>query len=1477
MTSVTRQIPHSGSLHAMQVPDSVTMVPQHPGGVKAFVAAQNMLTELNHQRSNGVLPMQGKPRNGVSVSNGNTPPPPPTRTTSAQSAKVPYKEDVVLKQSLSPSRTGVRAGSADRAGSVDRMTKEGSMERGILTSASGDVVFGGEEYSRQRSNTDSSKKQRPKNHFNTVQWRGDVRFNPYTGATAQSMHSKFSASQPHLNLEEQEGFVMPNDRIKKSMFEHGSSYDNEQGEGIGEDYGSGYRPTLMKIGHGTIQKHAVAVTTPVAPSKPPVPPKMNRYGSDPNLLESQLDRAGMTRANVPGGGIQMEKSGVEDQSPTKREGRHSVSGPVGADATTDIARAYREHLLEKIEKDSRKRYHTSSVSPSHSASSAGSEMAARGGQGLSSKLRNMTPSQLQAMEVPVPDKAYYPRILPPPADSKQDQSAEALHNGVQPHNPFLLHSSDPVTRYDVPDTGHDSFSYSTLPRKKPDTNHGQVANMAFKDRTQSVNELHSQQNSQSYAVPSQKEAWDHTSDELTRSLGSVQRSSQAQLLASMPNYLYSKSQEAPVPGGTYYWRNGPTGDRYYSDSTTSTSISGSQSSTQASSSSNSQGHSHQFDLDTAGNQAASTNWRVHQSTLLTQQRPPVPKHGNHFMGFQKNGTTNGAALWNGSGSKPSVMPKPPVARRNGSSLTPPPTAHERSTSDPSHKYGQPGASGGHQSSASINSASSLTLTPSPAAMWGASGGHQSSASTNSSTLTPSPAAMFDSPDSRHGPSPLQSSGGRPKHHLPGQQMTNLLDIREEEERGKERVRGMPRPKFSDYVSLNSTLFPKRVRLVRDFSSSCAEVAMSQGEEFDLHFVRSIKSVIMQDTSDVNYTVPLASVAKFSIIYNPFSVEKVAMQGFHFKSAGVLMDLKNPPHVVAATQRFDGGRAESSVEDGEILVLNGIKNVFHGRLLKVFSVKHHTTKYIDEQCYGNFSTNPANIRMSLAEIYETSIPLPQRAQFYPTTSILSSVQASFQSGPVLLKRFTMMKSVIATTTTTSSGFIPVPKSPAVSLSLDLEIDVQEVPVPETRMRKKTQLLLESFEKTSFIPYIDMPTTASYMAQCALLLNLDPKLENYDSEILTPSSFTSPKRHKYAATKWNQAANTQSSDSVSSTSNTDHDRRIKALEGKYTTLESKVLEACDNLVKVTQKVDQIHGYLSKAQNAMNKHKRQLRESEERNSRKSSGSTTSVRHHSSADHTPVGMANYKDSASISTSSKESSLDRPDSRLSSKFSESDSVDGGNSDQRDDVFIARPASASKPPILPKPKDITTKMLKRADSNPKVTEAKRKLSLSESPSQQGTITAINSHVTNVKRKFSQGEAPVSVVNAGSSRVAEAKRKLSVSKDSQQSAARKWHPNPTPVSAKEPPPAVKAPIDPVDLKHYLLDSSSPKHKTAMLSNERASSTTEKLPADTSTLETDFDNIEAITDDLTDWCMQVEDELTQLYNDSILSASPKHTLL
>lgn len=1370
MTAVARQVPITSG-H----PQAATVPSYHTPRANEFITSNGHGFPLAQgQGSQAHQPTTAQNGNGERNGNGKSPPPPPPpRTTSSRSAKVPVKEDVVLRNGTKQVQTAQDSG----------QQQQSSAERNLLSifDARGNNQA---EYSRQRLNMDSSgysQAEEGKQPFSTVQWRGKARLNPYTAE--QPIRSKFSSSQPHLNKIDQHLPVKPNDRIRKSMFDQDSG--DEQAD---EDYGSGYMPNLMKISYGVIQKHTVAVTTPTVPMS-----RLNRSGSDPNMLETSLDAPRKTREGT--------KTKGATTANNNRRGRTSslsaASGGSGSDAlTTPIARAYREHLIEKMEK----RKHSSSASPSPSDSSAESSTnhtlsgggggggASGGGggegEGLSLKLRSISPSQLQGINVP--DRAYYPRILPPPSVDKQDLSLVTKDNEVYPNNPFLLHSTvPPITpqsaRYDTTDVGG-GFSYGTLPRNTGSSgmNGIQSANIGYKGRTQSVNQLHSEAHAGNYQ-----------SDELSRSY-----SESSQLPVSMPS-PQPKSQD--FHGGKQ-WRN----ESLSYDSST-------QSSAQQSSD-NSQQLEHPRMMH---------DWR---------SRMNQPAMGSHDPRMTKHVINNQGCLngqfpsWKGittsnNNNKPPVLPKPSASRQNDNPLAPQRLAyHDRSTSDPALNY----------SHAPMN-----TMNP----------------------RLDSDAQLQQPPQQQGG----RGKGGRPLHqhqHL----TTSLLEIRESDE-GDEREATKRKAgrqhggvKLSEYVSLSSAQLPKRVRVSGGSCSGPSGVPMlSHGDETDLHFVRELKAALVVDSTKIHYTVPLNSLAKFSVIYDPFKAERVAKLGFQFKTAGAIIDLKKPPHVVAATQGFDGGSFESSVDAGEVLVLEGVRNVFHGRLLKAFSLRHNTTKFIDERCAGNFTTSPDKVKMSLAQIYNSHISLPLEVLLHPppNSNLSSSIPASLnlRSEPVLLKRFAIHKSVIATTVSQEAA-LSVSKIPVISIPLGLDVSVQEVSVTERQlhsMRQRTQTLVDNFKGVSVTHYLDMPSSESHVAQCALFLNLDPKLEG---EMLLDTAGSNSMQTKYRkdAKRMTTANPAVAKKPATQALDRKMESRIKALEGKYALLESKMVGASEQLARVSLKVDQVHTYLSKAQSAMSKQKHARNQSdaelerEDQSSRMSTGST---------------------SGSSSISSRGSSYGRADSRQSLKNS-SESVNVNGNDARtlnDDVFVTRPRSASsnsKPAILSKPKQL----IRQRSSEVKVHAASGEGKLSRqlpvnSNSKKGVVSA------------KKGVAPAGNIKKG---VASAKKGV-VPEDIKKGVA----PACDIKKGVVPSIGIKKAVIPVEediydsLANYSSIGSKRDSDNNIENKPGISKSSGSQAGQLDILGMEFESADTMTDDLTDWCLQVEDELTQLYNESMLSVS------
>ena len=301
-------------------------------------------------------------------------------------------------------------------------------------------------------------------------------------------------------------------------------------------------------------------------------------------------------------------------------------------------------------------------------------------------------------------------------------------------------------------------------------------------------------------------------------------------------------------------------------------------------------------------------------------------------------------------------------------------------------------------------------------------------------------------------------------------------------------------KISDFTALNTSVFPKHVRISNPFMSVSGDVTLTQGDLLDLQFVRQMKAVVLVSATAEEYVVPLNSANRFALVYDPLNTNQFINQGYHFKSVGELIAMTQMPKVVVATEAHSGSKPQSSVEAGEILVVCGVVKQPHGKVLKVISTTHGR-KVLDERCTANFSTRSDDTILSLNDMFKASLQLPVQAIIYPPSGL--QLPDSLTVTPVTLKRFCVIKSVIATPSPqehspTSSA------TPAVyDISLDLDIEVQEcselTDKQITEMRTRTQYLYSTFEPAKVIPFHKHTTECSeqFTTQSALLTDINLK--------------------------------------------------------------------------------------------------------------------------------------------------------------------------------------------------------------------------------------------------------------------------------------------------------------------------------------------------------------------------------------------------
>jgi hypothetical protein len=341
---------------------------------------------------------------------------------------------------------------------------------------------------------------------------------------------------------------------------------------------------------------------------------------------------------------------------------------------------------------------------------------------------------------------------------------------------------------------------------------------------------------------------------------------------------------------------------------------------------------------------------------------------------------------------------------------------------------------------------------------------------------------------------LPSSYKRPKPYRFNTHKYQSIDIQEQDDKSIEDDGAFSSSsmKLSDFTALNTSIFPKQVKVSSTPLYSSGKAEVSRGEVLDLHFVRQTKAVIMISDSGEEYVVPLNSAVRFALTYDPLNTGQLVHQGYHFKSIGELIATKEMPPVVVATEAYSDPKPQSSVEAGEILVICGVVKQGQGRVLKVSSATHGR-KFLEDRCTANFSTRPEDTKLSLNDMFKASVRLPQQAVIYPPAGL--QLPDGLVNFPVTLKQFRVIKSVIATPVSLQT-YSPT-SSVIYDINLELGIEIQEHSEISDHhlieMRAKTQKLYSSFEPAKVIPFQkdSVGNQEQVTIQSAILTNTDQK--------------------------------------------------------------------------------------------------------------------------------------------------------------------------------------------------------------------------------------------------------------------------------------------------------------------------------------------------------------------------------------------------
>ena len=206
--------------------------------------------------------------------------------------------------------------------------------------------------------------------------------------------------------------------------------------------------------------------------------------------------------------------------------------------------------------------------------------------------------------------------------------------------------------------------------------------------------------------------------------------------------------------------------------------------------------------------------------------------------------------------------------------------------------------------------------------------------------------------------------------------------------------------LSKFLSLYHKEFPIQIRVCKGYCGPNEDTSISEGDRFNVHFVKYTTIVTVEYDNGSRYHIPLNSAVPFGILYNPENSLSDAMKGYRFETVSELLRMSTLPVVIFARKAYQGSSPDSSIAANEVLL---VKKVLSKRLgtkqqLKVFSLKENREKTLSSNCAGNFSTRPKDVCLFLPEILK-HLPdiFPCKAVLYNVSSLAAERSASMSGG------------------------------------------------------------------------------------------------------------------------------------------------------------------------------------------------------------------------------------------------------------------------------------------------------------------------------------------------------------------------------------------------------------------------------------------------------------------------------------------------
>ena len=271
----------------------------------------------------------------------------------------------------------------------------------------------------------------------------------------------------------------------------------------------------------------------------------------------------------------------------------------------------------------------------------------------------------------------------------------------------------------------------------------------------------------------------------------------------------------------------------------------------------------------------------------------------------------------------------------------------------------------------------------------------------------------------------------------------------------------------ELVQRYQDLFPLRVFVSRGFYGSNESFTLSEGDVYNIHFIKKTNVVTVKDCGQVKRRIAFNSSVQFGMLYNPQGNNQKARDGYKYPKVSDIMAISPLPKAVRVTVAFKGTAPSNSIEKNELLIIKGIEQKGNRRHLMVYSLTASKIKHLFESCEGHFSTKPYDVRLLLPDILEhVPQPFPMACYLFTNSETSQQLPHYLPLSVTTLLGESVDTSLIASGSDTDSG------QPCVfEIPIDLDIEVQVMQPKDgtdtDSLCEQTYNLMENFDASNVV--------------------------------------------------------------------------------------------------------------------------------------------------------------------------------------------------------------------------------------------------------------------------------------------------------------------------------------------------------------------------------------------------------------------------